>query len=156
MSVGEWNPELAVPRDSPWRHLQSVVLILSFVAGGAGWLYVIYNDHRSKEPAEIVKKHFVFYPEYSHGIWREGPCAAGGRAKCRDVTYTIPVAGCGPVTFDWNVFPDDDGDTTWSYNGTQPKIDENRYAFYAVLNPDSRLIDSPALGMALPAACVAK
>ena len=104
--------------ESPRRHFKNVALLLCVIFAGAGWLYVIYNQHRSNEPVEIVKKHFVFYREYSQGVWREGACAKVDRAKCRDVTYTVPVSGCGPITFDWNVFPDDDGDTTWSYNGT--------------------------------------
>jgi len=139
-----------------WHHLKHAPLILCVLLAAAGWLYVIYNEHRSNDPMEIVKKHFVFYPEYSRGAWREGQCLNAGGKKCRDITYTVPIQACGPVTFDWNVFPGDDADTTWAYNGTYPKIDENKYALYAVLNEDSRLIDSPALGTALPAACQAK
>jgi hypothetical protein len=142
--------------ESPWRHFKNVALLLCVIFAAAGWLYVIYNQHRSNEPVEVVKKHFVFYREYSQGVWREGACAKVDRAKCRDVTYTVPVSGCGPITFDWNVFPDDDGDTTWSYNGTTPKVDESKYPLYAVLNEDSHLIDPPAVGMALPSVCQAR
>ena len=126
----------------------------------------------------IVKKHFLFYPEYSHGVWTEGPCKASGAGTaagagrnpgsdvkgCSDVTYTIPVKGCGNVTFDWNVFPGDgDADATWMYNppptladklqGRGQKIDEAAYPFYAFMGEDQRFIDSPALGKAVPEEC---
>jgi len=66
------------------------------------------------------------------------------------------VKACGTITFDWRVFPDEDGDATWTYQGPTPKVDESKYPLYAVLNEDSRFIDSPALGMALPRACQVK
>jgi hypothetical protein len=135
-------------------HFKNAVLILLGVAGVAGWLALIYIQHRANQPIEIVKKHFVFYPEYSHGTWREAPCS--GAEKCREVTYTIPVKGCGPVTFDWRVQAGDDRDPTWSYNGANPKFDEDKYALYAVLSEDSRLIDSPALGKPVPDTCQMK
>jgi hypothetical protein len=139
-----------------WRRLKNALLIFCLVVAAAGWGYVIYSDRRSKDPVEIVKKHFVFYPQYSHGVWREGECPGAGASECRDVTYTIPVSGCGDVTFDWRVFPGEDADATWTYRGPAPKVDESKYPFYAVLNEDSRFIDSPALGTALPAACQVK
>jgi hypothetical protein len=49
-----------------WQLLKNIFLSVLALAAGAGWLYVIYDEHRAKEPMEIVKKHFVFYPEYSH------------------------------------------------------------------------------------------
>ena len=139
-----------------WHRFKNASLISCLVIAAAGWGYVIYNEHRSKEPVEIVKKHFVFYPEYAHGVWREGVCSNAGTIQCRDVTYTIPVKACGTIAFDWRVFPDEDGDATWTYQGPTPKVDESKYPLYAVLNEDSRFIDSPALGMALPRACQVK
>lgn len=141
---------------SSWSHFKSAFLILLTLVAAAGWLYVIYNQRKSNEPVEIVQKHFVFYPEYSHGVWHEGPCARAGGEKCREVTYTISVQGCGPVTFDWRVIPGEDADASWSYNGASPKFDENKYPLYAVLSQDSRLIDSPALGKPLPQTCRSK
>jgi len=140
-----------------WNHFKNAILILLTAISVAGWLYVLYNQRRSNDPMEIIKKHFIFYPEYSHGVWREARCAAANGEKCGEVTYTIPLKGCGPVTFDWRVFPGDGEDSaTWSYNGTNPKFDEDQYALYAVLSEDSRLIDSPALGKPLPDRCPAK
>jgi hypothetical protein len=136
-----------------WQLLKNVLLSVLAFAAGAGWLYVIYNEHRSKEPMEIVKKHFVFYPEYSHGSWREGQCASAGKEKCREVTYTIPLKACGAVRFDWLVFPAEDAEATWSYNGASPRIDESKYPLYAVLSEDSRLVDPPAVGKPLPETC---
>ncbi len=159
------------------------------LAAVAGWAYVAVNVHRQKDPVVIVKKHFLFYPEYSHGVWTEASCttagagteskpgsgsAAGAGASsgsevkgCSDVTYTIPVKGCGNVTFDWNVFPGDgDVDATWMYNppptlagklpGGGQKIDEAAYPFYAFMGEDQRFIDSPALGKAVPEECAVK
>jgi hypothetical protein len=136
-----------------WRHFKHAFLVLLTLAGVAGWLLVIYAQNRSHEPMEIVKKHFAFYPEYQHGVWREGPCANAGGNNCREITYTVPVKGCGPVTFDWNVFPGEDAEATWTYNGTSPKFDEKEYPLYATLSEDSHLIDSPALGKPLPETC---
>jgi hypothetical protein len=139
-----------------WQLLKNVFLgVLAFIAG-AGWLYVIYNEHRSKEPMEVVKKHFIFYPEYSRGSWREGQCSNVGKEKCREVTYTIPLKGCGAVRFAWLVFPGEDTDATWSYNGTSPRIDESRYPLYAVLSEDSHLVDPPGVGRPLPESCQLK
>lgn len=140
-----------------WHRLKQCVLILAAFAAAAGWLYVIYSEKRANDPIEIVKKHFVFYPEYSHGVWKESQCANKDGERCREVRYTVPVKDCGPVTFDWNVFTGDEADSTsWSYNGPSPRFDENKYPLYAVLSGDSRLIDSPALGKPLPQVCHAK
>jgi hypothetical protein len=136
-----------------WQPLKNTLLIILVIVAAGGWLYVAYNGHRANDPTEIVKKHFVFYPEYSHGIWREANCASVNVEKCREVTYTVPVKGCGTVTFTWRVFPDRDAATNWSYNGSSPKFDDTKYAFYAVLSEDSRLIDSPALGKPAPETC---
>lgn len=116
----------------------------------------MYLDHRANEPIEIVKKHFVFYPDYSRGAWNEQPCTKPAAQKCRQVTYTVPVKGCGPVSFDWQVQMDQDGERTWSYQGPNPKFDEDKYPLYAVLSEDSRLIDSPALGKPVPDKCQLK
>jgi len=141
---------------SSWQLLKNIFLGVLVFAAGAGWLYVIYNEHRSKQPLEVVRKHFIFYPEYSHGSWREGPCADRSKEKCREVTYTIALKDCGAVRFDWLVFPGDDEDPTWSYNGTSPRIDESKYPLYAVLSEDSRLVDPPAVGRPLPESCQLK
>jgi hypothetical protein len=140
-------------RESSWQRFKNALLILLVVVAAAGWMYVIYNAHRANDPTEIVRKHFVFYPEYSLGVWREGGCANVDGETCREVTYTVPVKGCGPVTFDWRVFPGEDANTTWSYNGTSPIFDEEKYPLYAVLSEDSHLIDSPALGKPEPETC---
>lgn len=139
----------------PWRHVKHGALMLLLLVAAAGWLCVIYAEHRSNEPIEVAKRHFVFYPQYSHGVWREEECASD-KQGCREVTYTISVQGCGPVKFHWRVFPGEDADTTWSYNGTSPKFDEEKYPLYAILNQDSRFIDSPALGKPVPQTCQAK
>jgi len=140
-------------REFYWHHFKHAFLILLTLVAVAGWLYVIYKEERSNEPMEIVKKHFVFYPEYSHGVWREEECAHVDGNKCREVRYTISVRGCGPVTFDWRVSVGEGADAAWSYNGPSPRFNENEYPLYAVLNDDSRLIDSPALGKPLPETC---
>ena len=140
-------------REFSWHRLKHAGLILLTLVAAAGWLYVIYNEKRSNDPMEIVKKHFVFYPAYSHGVWREEECSRVDGDKCREVKYTISVAGCGPVTFDWRVSAGEDADATWTYNGAIPRIDENQYPLYAVLNEDTRLIDSPSLGKPLPETC---
>ncbi len=135
------------------HHFRRAFLTFLVVASAAGWLYVIYNQNRAKDPLEVVRKHFVFYPDYSHGVWHEEKCTRADGEKCHKVTYTIPVKGCGPVTFDWRVFPTQDAEPTWSFKGASPKLDETRYPLYAMLNEDSRLIDSPALGNPLPETC---
>ena len=139
-----------------WRHFKNALLILVVLAAAAGWLYVIVNAHRQNDPVVIVRKHFVFYPEYSHGVWREAQCAQVDADGCREVTYTVPVKGCGSVTFDWRVFPGEDGDKTWTYNGANPSFDEARYPLYAFVSDDSHFIDSPALGKPLPDTCQLK
>jgi hypothetical protein len=141
---------------SAWHLLKNISLAVLAFAAGAGWLYVIYNEHRSKQPLEIVRKHFVFYLEYAHGSWREGQCSSAGKEKCREVTYTIPLKDCGAVRFDWLVFEGEDDDSTWSYNGTSPRIDESKYPLYAVLSEDSHLVDPPAVGRPLPETCQLK
>ncbi len=139
--------------ESFWHRFKLALQILLLLVAAAGWSYVLYNEHRAHEPVEIVKKHFLFYPEYSHGVWREDLCASMDRKKCREVSYTVPVKECGPVTFDWHISFGEDEDATWSYNGANPKLNEAKYPLYAVLSEDSRLIDSPALGKPLPETC---
>jgi hypothetical protein len=134
-------------------HVKNVLLILLGAAALAGWGILLYIEHRANQPVEIVRKHFIFYPDYSHGTWRDTSCAGPGGQECREVTYTVPVRGCGAVTFDWRVQADGDGGKTWSYKGTTPKFDEDKYPLYAVLSEDSGLIDSPALGKPLPDTC---
>jgi hypothetical protein len=136
-----------------WRHFKHAFLGVLTLAGAAGWMFVIYAQNRSNEPMEIVRKHFAFYPEYQRGVWREAQCASLDRKKCREITYTVPVKGCGPVNFEWQVFPGEDADTSWSYNGPTPKFDETQYPLYATLSEDSHLIDSTALGKPLPEKC---
>jgi len=140
------------------KRVWHVIEVVLLCGAAAGWLYVIVNGRRQKEPMVAVKKHFLFYPEYSHGVWREGPCGQPTPATdgCRGVTYTVPVKGCGTVTFDWRVFPQDDGEPSWMYNGTRPKLDEAEYPLYALLSDDGHFIDSPALGKALPDVCAVK
>ena len=120
------------------------------------------NEHRQKDPLVIVKKHFLFYPEYSHGFWRQGPCvpstfrpaSEADVQGCRDVTYTIPVKGCGTVKFDSTVVPgNDEADATWIYNGERPRFDEVEYPLYALLDGEGHFIDSSALGNPVPKAC---
>jgi hypothetical protein len=135
---------------------KTALMGLLVLGAAAGWLYVIVSEHRQNDPMGIVRKHFVFYPEYSHGVWRERKCVNVGKEACREVTYTVPVKGCGPVTFDWSVFRGDDGDKTWSYNGPNPSFDESKYPLYAFVSDDSHFIDSPALGKALPDSCQLK
>jgi len=136
-----------------WHYFKHTSLVLLVFLAAAGWLYVIVNEHRQNDPMAIVRRHFVFYPEYSHGVWREGQCASVDTKGCREVTYTIPVKGCGSVTFDWRVFPREEGDKRWSYNGANPSFDETRYPLYAFVSDDSHFIDSPALGKPLPNTC---
>ena len=62
------------------RHLNEIVLLCG---AAVGWLYVIVNGRRQREPMVVVKKHFLFYPEYSHGVWREGR-AGNPRLQRRD------------------------------------------------------------------------
>jgi hypothetical protein len=132
-------------------------ITIALIAGAAaGWIYVIVNQHRQNDPLGIVKKHFLFYPEYSRGVWHEGPCPNADGSSCRDVTYTVPVPGCGAVTFDWSVYPGDDADKSWSYNGTRPHLDETNYPFYALLGSESQFIDSPAIGKSPPQTCQMK
>jgi hypothetical protein len=139
-----------------WDRFKHAFLVLLVFVAAAGWLYVIVNDRRQNDPIQIVRKRFVFYPEYSHGVWREGPCTRVDTEGCREITYTVPVKGCGPVTFDWRVFPGDDADKTWSFDGTNPSFDETKYPLYAFVSEDSQFIDSPALGKPLPETCQLK
>jgi hypothetical protein len=126
------------------------------IAGGIGWAALACVQHKAKDPIEVVRKHYVFYPEYRGGVWSEGACDANDRTGCKRVTYTVPVSACGNVRFEWNVFADGDEDLGYAYRGATPKIDEDAYALYAVVGGDSRFMDSPALGKAPPVACAVK
>lgn len=139
------------------RHFKTALFVIACALSAAGWWFLIYQGNRAKDPLEIVRRHFVFYPEYSHGVWREAPCGDAADAKdanCREVTYATQVGNCGQVTFRWRVFNEADADAPWVYDGTTPHLDESKYPLYAILNPDSRLIDSPALGKPLPSSCL--
>ena len=99
----------------------------------------------------IVKRHFVFYDDYAHGTWRYKPCEAAGHQKCVDVSYTVPVQACGPVTFSWEVFP---GEDDLNYEGAEPRVNEAKYAFYAFLVKDTgALIAAQAVGKPVPETC---
>jgi hypothetical protein len=136
-----------------WEHwIGGALAVVCAVAWGA----LAWVQHAAKDPIAIVRKHFVFYPEYRNGSWSKGVCRAGERAGCTAVTYTVKVNGCGDVRFDWNVYKDDDDDAAFAYRGASPKIDESAYALYAVVGEDSRFMDSPALGKTAPAACALK
>jgi hypothetical protein len=135
------------------RHFKTAMFVMACVLSGAGWWFLIYEGNRAKDPLEIVRKHFVFYPEYSHGVWRDGPCGGAQETECREITYATPVGNCGRVTFRWRVLNGADTDASWVYEGATPHFDEGKYPLYAILNPDSRLIDSPALGKPLPNSC---
>ncbi len=121
-----------------------------------GWGAVAWIQHQAKDPVAVVRKHFVFYPEYRGGAWSEGACAEGERAGCKAVTYSVAVPGCGTVRFDWNVFADGDADLAYAYRGASPKIDESAYALYAMVGEDSKFLDSPAVGKTAPASCALK
>lgn len=126
------------------------------IAGGIGWAALVWVQHKAKDPIEVVRKHYVFYPEYRGGVWSEAACDSNDRTGCKRVTYIVPVKACGEVRFEWNVFADGDQDLGYAYRGATPKIDEDAYALYAVVGADSRFMDSPAVGKAVPAACVVK
>jgi len=137
------------------RHVKSTALVALMVAALAGWGVLFYLQKQESDPEVIVRKHFLFYSEYSHGVWHEAKCPAD-REYCYDVTYTVPVKGCGAVTFDWQVFRGDDAGDSWAYKGTRPSFDESKYPLYAMLSPDSHFIDSPALGKPVPDTCQLK
>ena len=126
------------------------------IACAAGWAALAWVQHKAKDPIEVVRKHYVFYPEYRGGVWSEDACETNDGTRCKRVMYTVPVKACGNVRFEWKVFADGDEDLGYAYRGSTPKIDENAYALYAVVGADSRFMDSPALGKAAPAACVVK
>lgn len=138
------------------RHLKTVGFAAVCLVSAVVWCLLIYQSNRAKDPLEIVRRHFLFYPEYSHGVWRDGPCAGTQQTECREVTYATPVGNCGPVTFRWRVTASGDADAAWVYEGPTPNFDESKYPLYAILNPDSQFIDSPALGKPLPSACPRK
>ena len=137
------------------RHFKTALFVIACALSAAGWWFLVYEGNRAKDPMEIVRKHFVFYPDYSHGVWRDAPCDGAKESGCREVTYATPVGSCGLVTFRWRVFngPEADTDAPWAYEGPTPNFDESKYPLYAILNPDSRLIDSPALGRPPPSSC---
>ena len=124
-------------------------VVLAILASAA--LYVGLRMKSDPGGIEIVKRHFVFYDDYSHGTWTRQACKVAGHDTCFDVTYTVPVQGCGPVAFSWQVYP---GEDDLMYEGAQPRVDETRYAFYAFLIKDTgTLVPAQALGKPVPAAC---
>jgi hypothetical protein len=126
-----------------------VPLVLAIIGSAA--LYFFIQKKSDPSGIEIVKRHFVFYDDYSHGNWARQPCQEAGHDKCWDITYTVPVAACGPVTFSWRVFPAEDD---LNYEGAMPRVDETKYAFYAFLvKDDGALIPSQALGKPVPSSC---
>jgi hypothetical protein len=125
-------------------------------ACAAGWGAVAWIQHKAKDPVDVVRKHFVFYPEYRGGTWSEAACVEGDRAGCKQVTYSVPVTGCGVVRFEWNVYADGDADLAYAYRGATPKLDEGAYALYAMVGEDSKFMDSPAVGKTAPASCALK
>jgi hypothetical protein len=124
-------------------------VVLAVLASGA--LFVGIKMKSDPSGIEIVKRHFVFYDEYSHGTWQRTPCQAAGHEKCLDLTYTVPVQACGPVTFSWRVFPAEDD---LNYEGAQPRVDETKYAFYGFLIKETgALVPAQAVGKAVPETC---
>jgi hypothetical protein len=124
-------------------------LVLAVLASAA--VFVTIRMKSDPSGIEIVKRRFVFYDEYSHGDWRRKPCQGTGPEKCLEVSYTLQVQACGPVTFSWRVFAADDD---LEYEGAQPHVDESKYAFYAFLIKDSgALVPAQSLGKPIPETC---
>ena len=124
-------------------------VVLAILASAA--LYVGLRMKSDPGEIEIVKRHFVFYDEYSHGTWARKPCQVAGHDTCFDISYVVPVPACGPVTFSWQVYP---GEDDLTYEGAQPRVDETKYAFYAFLIKDNgTLVPAQAFGKPVPAAC---
>jgi zinc-ribbon domain len=124
-------------------------LLLAALASAA--VFVAIRMKSDPSGIEIVKRHFVFYDEYSHGVWERKACQAAEHQQCVDLSYTVQVQACGPVTFSWRVFPSEDD---LNYQGAQPRVDETKYAFYAFLIKDSGTLLAPqALGKPVPQAC---
>ena len=141
--------KLAMPQGLRHHVKLWVPLVLAVIGSAA--VFVAIQMKSDPSGIEIVKRHFVFYDEYSHGTWQRKPCTAADHAKCIAVNYTVPVQACGPVTFSWQVFPTEDD---LNYQGAQPRVDETKYAFYAFLVPDSgTLIPAQALGRPVPETC---
>jgi predicted nucleic acid-binding Zn ribbon protein len=124
-------------------------LVLAVLASAA--VFVAIRMKSDPSGVETVKRHFVFYDEYSHGVWQRKPCQEAGHDRCVDISYTVPVEACGPVTFSWRVFPSDDD---LNYEGAQPRVDETKYAFYQFLIKDSgTLVPAQAAGKPVPQVC---
>lgn len=124
-------------------------VVLAILATAA--LYVGLRRKSDPSGIEIVKRHFVFYDDYSHGAWQHAPCQAPDHSSCVEVTYTVPVQACGPVTFSWRVFPSEDD---LEYQGAMPRVNETRYAFYSFLVKETgALIPAQAYGKPVPEVC---
>jgi hypothetical protein len=140
----------AVPAVGYGHHVKMwfpvVLAVLASVA-----LYVGLRMKSDPSGIEIVKRHFVFYDDYSHGVWQRTPCQAAGHTSCVEVTYTVPVRACGPVKFSWRVFPAEDD---LEYEGALPRVNETRYAFYSFLVKETgALIPAQAYGKPVPETC---
>ena len=132
------------------HHIKLWFPLLLAVLGSAA-VFVAIRMKSDPSGIEIVKRHFVFYDDYSHGVWQRKPCQDPEHQQCVNVTYTVPVQACGPVTFSWRVFPADDD---LNYEGAEPRVDEVKYAFYAFLIKDSgTLVAAQAVGKAIPESC---
>jgi hypothetical protein len=124
-------------------------LILAALASAA--VFVTIRMKSDPSGIETVKRHFVFYDEYSRGEWKREPCQDAEHQRCVDVSYTVAVQACGPITFSWRVFPSEDD---LNYEGARPRVDETKYAFYAFLIKDSgTLVAAQALGKPVPQTC---
>jgi hypothetical protein len=124
-------------------------LVLAVLASAA--VFVAIRMKSDPSGIDIVKRRFVFYDEYSHGAWQRQPCEDAEHKTCIDVSYTVPVQACGPVTFSWRVFPSEDD---LIYEGAQPRVNETKYAFYQFLIKDSgMLVPAQAVGKPVPQTC---
>jgi hypothetical protein len=124
-------------------------LVLAVLASAAVFMGIKMKS--DPDGIEIVKRHFVFYDGYSQGTWQRSACQAASHEKCFDITYTVPVQACGPVTFSWRVFPAEDD---LMYEGAQPRVDEAKYAFYQFLIKETgALVPAQAEGKPVPQTC---
>jgi zinc ribbon protein len=140
----------AIPAAGYGHHVKMwFPVVLAILATAA--LYVGLRRKSDPSGIEIVKRHFVFYDDYSHGAWQHTPCQAPDHSSCVEVTYTVPVQACGPVKFSWRVFPSEDD---LEYQGAMPRVNETRYAFYSFLVKETgALIPAQAYGKPVPDVC---
>src|ERR1700722_3211835 len=132
------------------HHVKFWFPLLLAVLGSAA-VFMAIRVKSDPSDIEIVKRHFVFYDEYSHGVWQRKPCQAAGHTSCVEGTYTVPVRAGGPVKFSWRVFPAEDD---LEYEGALPRVNETRYAFYSFLVKETgALIPAQAYGKPVPETC---